>query len=49
MAAATTVVLRRAKISKRKRRDQQELYPSQLPDEKEWLASFDIEMLLLDG
>jgi hypothetical protein len=48
MKAATTVVLRRARISVRKPKDQ-ELYPSCLPDKKEWLTSHEIEMLMLDG
>ena len=47
-ATATSVVLRRARVNVQ-RRDDRELYPSTIPDEKEWLASHDVDMLMLDG
>ena len=47
-SVATTVVLRRARISVRKQTDK-DFFLSQLPDKKEWLATHEIEMLMLDG
>ncbi len=49
MAAAASVVLRRARVGSRKRLQENELYPSTIPDESEWIATHDIEMLMLDG
>jgi hypothetical protein len=45
-AATTTVVLRRARITVSGK--DKELY-SQLPDKREWLATHEIEMHMLDG
>jgi hypothetical protein len=49
MAAAASVVLRRARVGSRKQKQENELYPSTIPDESEWIATHDIEMLMLDG
>ena len=48
VAAATAVVLKRARVSI-KRRNENEIFPSAIPDEKEWLGSHEVEMLMLDG
>jgi hypothetical protein len=48
MAAAASVVLKRARVGSRKRNDG-EIYPSTIPAESEWIATYDIEMLMLDG
>lgn len=48
MAAAASVVLRRARVGSR-RRYNSEIYPSKIPDESEWIAKHDIEMIMLDG
>jgi hypothetical protein len=47
-SAAASVVLKRARVGAKKRTDS-EIYPSTIPAESEWIATHDIEMLMLDG
>ena len=48
-AASVTTLRRLAKTATLKRKESIDLFSSSLPDKTEWIASYELEMLLLDG